>query len=108
MLRRFAALALALVATAAAAAAAAPPGVAPSKHIAKIMAHADGASAETAYKVGSIREEYEIVRALGLEVESQALVEAKKKPYDVLTVRDPRGGGTRALWFAIGSFYPEF
>jgi Domain of unknown function (DUF4919) len=107
MLRLLAAVALALVATAAPAAPAASPVAAPSKHIAKVMARGDGRSAETAYRVGSVREEYEIVRALGLQVESQALVQARKKPYDVLTVRE-RGGGTRALWFDIGSFFPEF
>jgi hypothetical protein len=39
-------------------------------------------------------------------MKSQALV-VRKKPYDVLTFRDPRDGSTRALWFDIGSFFPE-
>jgi hypothetical protein len=79
----------------------------PSKHIVKIMARGDGRSAETAYKVSSIRDEYEIARALGLEVTSQGLV-SLKRPYDVLTVRDPRDGSTREIWFDIGSFFPGF
>jgi hypothetical protein len=103
MLSLLFAFALALAQPAAAPAAAPPP---PSAHLAKIMSRGDGRSAETAYKVASVREEYEIVRALGLEMKSQALV-MRKKPYDVLTVRDPRDGSTRALWFDIGSFFPE-
>jgi hypothetical protein len=82
------------------------PPPAPSGHIAKIMAQGDGKSPETAYKVGSVREEYEIVRALGLTVRSQALV-GGKKPYDVLEVADARGNVLK-LWFDISAFYPEF
>jgi hypothetical protein len=104
MLRPFAALALTLLAWTPAAAAEGP---APSKHVAKIMARADGASPETAYRVSSIRDEYEIVRALGFQVKSQALV-VRKKPYDMLTVVDPKDGSTREIWFDIGKFYPEF
>lgn len=78
-----------------------------SGHLAKVMTKGDGRSAETAWKVGSVREEYEIVRALGLEMKSQALV-MRKKAYDVLTVRDPRDGSTRELWFDISGFFPEF
>jgi Domain of unknown function (DUF4919) len=94
--------ALALAATAAPAALAAPP----SKHIAKIMAGADGSSPETAYKVSSVRDEYEIVAALGLDVKSQALV-LRGKAYDVLEVTDAHGAARR-IWFDINSFYPEF
>ena len=79
---------------------------APSAHIAKIMAKGDGRSPETAYKVGSVREEYEIVRALGLAVKSQSLI-GGKKPYDMLEVVDARGNVLR-LWFDISAFYPEF
>jgi hypothetical protein len=77
---------------------------APSKQIAKIMARGDGASPETAYKVRSVRDEYEIVRSLGLEVRSQSLV-MRKKAYDVLEVADPRDGRVRPLWFDISRFY---
>jgi predicted RNA-binding protein associated with RNAse of E/G family len=78
----------------------------PTAHIARIMAHGDGRSPQTAYKVGSVREEYEIVRALGFTVKSQALV-GGKKPYDMLEVVDARGNVLR-LWFDISAFYPEF
>jgi predicted RNA-binding protein associated with RNAse of E/G family len=102
MLRLFAAVALALLP--APAIAEGPP---PSRHIARIMARADGGSPETAYRVSSVRDEYEIVRALGLEVKSQALV-FRKKPYDILTVVDPKDGSTRDLWFDIGKFFGKF
>ncbi|MEA3032139.1 MAG: hypothetical protein QOH86_155 [Sphingomonadales bacterium] len=99
------AAALALALSQAPALAAGPPP-APSAHIARIMAKGDGRSPETAWKVGSVREEYEIVRALGLTVKSQALV-GGKKPYDVLEVADA-GGKVVKLWFDISAFYPEF
>jgi hypothetical protein len=82
------------------------PPAAASAHIAKIMAKGDGRSPETAWKVGSVREEYEIVRALGFSVKSQALV-GGKKPYDVLEVADAQGNVLK-LWFDISAFYPEF
>ena len=97
-----------LVSLALALAAPAAPPAPPSDHIAKIMARADGASPETAYKVASVRDEYEIVAALGLTVKSQALVMRGKKAYDLLEVADPRDGSPRRLWFDINSFYPEF
>jgi hypothetical protein len=99
------ALALALAPASSAGPSAAPvPIAAPSKHIAKIMARADGASPETAYKVSSVRDEYEIVRSLGLEVRSQSLV-SRKKMYDVLEVANPKDGSLRRLWFDISRFY---
>jgi hypothetical protein len=82
------------------------PPPAPSAHIAKIMAKGDGRSPETAWKVGSVREEYDIVRALGLTVKSQSLI-GGKKPYDMLEVADARGNVLR-LWFDISAFYPDF
>jgi hypothetical protein len=82
------------------------PPPAPSAHIAKIMAKGDGRSPETAWKVGSVREEYEIVAALGLTVKSQSLI-GGKKPYDRLEVADAHGNLLR-LWFDISAFYPEF
>jgi hypothetical protein len=103
MIGILAALALALASGNSAAPSAAP-APAPSKHIAKIMARADGASPETAYRVSSVRDEYEIVRSLGLEVRSQSLVH-RKKMYDVLEVADPRDGSVRQLWFDISRFY---
>ena len=77
------------------------------KQVMKIISRADGKSPETAFKVGSVREEYEVLMALGLTPKSQALV-VKKKPYDLLTAIDPSTGSEREVWFDISSFYPEF
>jgi hypothetical protein len=78
-----------------------------SKHITKILSRGDGRSEQTAYKVRSVRDEYEILEALGLKPGKQSLV-IRKKPYDVLEATDPTTGATRELWFDISSFYPEF
>ncbi len=80
---------------------------APSGRIAKILARSDGRSAETAYKVRSVREEYQVLAALGLEPGRQSLV-VRKRPYDVIEATDARTGMKREVWFDIGSFYPEF
>ena len=82
------------------------PSASVSKHIAKILSRGDGTSDQSAYKVKSVREEYQILAALGLTAGKQSLV-IRKKPYDVIEASDPRTGATREVWFDIGSFYPE-
>lgn len=79
-----------------------------SKYIAKIISSGDGKAPDSAYKVGSVDEEYEIIKALGLTPKLQALVVKKKKSYDLLTAFDPATGIERDVWFDISSFYPEF
>lgn len=64
----------------------------------------DGATAETAYKVQSVREEYQIARALGVRTRSQALVEQDGKMFDVLSGTDA-DGKKRELWFDISAFF---
>jgi hypothetical protein len=77
-----------------------------SGRIAKVMKTGDGKSAETAYKVKSIGEEYQVVAALGYpRPEMQSLVFAKDKPYDVLTTTDPKTGEKVQIWFDISSFF---
>ncbi|MGF7149514.1 hypothetical protein FHS96_003165 [Sphingomonas zeicaulis] len=78
----------------------------PSKHIAKIMERGNGLSPETAYKVSSVRDEYQIMAQLGFEVSSQSLV-VQRKPYDVLEGKDA-DGQTRKIWFDISKFYGRF
>jgi hypothetical protein len=78
-----------------------------SGHIAKIISRGDGRAPESAYKVASVHEEYEVMKALGLTPTLQALV-IKKKPYDRLSSVDPTTGLNRDVWFDISSFYPEF
>ena len=73
--------------------------------IEKLIASTDGATKATAYKVKSVDEEYQILRALHLEPEQQDLVIGDDKhPYDVLTAV-AEDGAKRQLWFDIKSFY---
>jgi hypothetical protein len=92
-----------LLSLAAPAASDAPP--APSSHVQQLLQQTDGASAERAFKVKSVPEEYEIVHALGLESKMQALVSDHGRMYDLLTVTDPKTGRERQLWFDINSFF---
>jgi hypothetical protein len=78
---------------------------APSKHVQQLLQQTDGASAERAFKVNGVPEEYEIVRALGLKPGMQSLVSDHGRMYDVLTVTDPKTGRERRLWFDINSFF---
>ncbi len=87
----------------ASAAAAQTPSQPPTERIAKIMAAANGQSAETAYQVNSISDEYAILRARGLRSVSQSLV-MQDKPYDVIEAE--AADGTRLkLWFDISKFF---
>jgi hypothetical protein len=80
----------------------APP---PSKHVQQLLQQTDGATAERAFKVNGVREEYEIVRALGLKPGMQSLLSDHGRMYDLLTVTDPKTGQQRKLWFDINSFF---
>jgi hypothetical protein len=84
---------------------AAPPPAAHERRIAGMIAATRGASAETALHVRSIREEYEILGALGLCPEIQSLTEQGGHPCDMLNARDPQTGTARELWFDISSFF---
>lgn len=77
-----------------------------SKHIQKIMTKADGLTPKTAFKVSSVKDEYQIVVALGVTVQSQSLV-LQKRAYDMLTVVS-KSGETRELWFDISRFYSMY
>ena len=76
-----------------------------SKHIQKIISKRDGLSPSTAFKVSSVRDEYQIADALNLKVLSQTLV-FQKKPFDMFKAQNA-AGETREIWFDISSFYPE-
>ena len=84
---------------------AAPPPQADQRRIADLLASTQGATAETAFRVRSISEEYEILGALGLCPGMQALTQHGRRSYDVLTATDPRTGASRTLWFDITSFF---
>lgn len=81
------------------------PPAAHQRRIADLLASTTGAAAETAFHVRSIREEYEILGALGLCPQMQALIFRGDHPYDMLSTLDPRTGAARELWFDISSFY---
>lgn len=75
-----------------------------SKRLAKILARGDGRSANTAYKVTSVGQEYEILRVLGFVSHRQALV-MQDKTYDVLSAENPETGEKREFWFDISAFF---
>jgi hypothetical protein len=77
----------------------------PPRRIVKIIERANGASAETAFKVRNVGEEYQVIQALGLDMRSQALRFVGRRFYDVLTVDDLQTGEERELWFDISSFF---
>jgi len=73
------------------------------------MSKQDGLSFETALKVNSVAEEYDFVRLNCQDCTfiRQALVEHKKKPYDILTLEKPNGDEIN-YYFDINSFYGNF
>jgi len=82
------------------------PVVQPPGRIAKILKKSDGRSQATAYRVRSVREEYEILRVFGLEPGVQSLtIGSNNKPYDRIEAKNPKTGETVELWFDISSFY---
>ena len=66
----------------------------------------DGSSIEKAIIVKSIAEEYEYVRKVcpDCEMQMQMLIFDKKKPYDILEVKN-RNGETVKYCFDISKFY---
>lgn len=80
-------------------------GVPPSRRIARLISSTDGSSAAKAYRVRSVREEYQILDALGLCPGGQSLTMSDGHPYDVLETIDARTGEARVLWFDIRSFF---
>ena len=75
-----------------------------SSHIRGVLASGDGKTLETAYKVDSVRDEYQVAAALGLRIKSQTMI-GGKFPRDVADVEDA-DGNTRKIWFDVSSFYP--
>jgi len=74
--------------------------------IATLIAGTDGLTRQTAFKVKSVDEEYQVLAALGLKAEQQDLIMGDDgHPYDMLTAVDPRTGAKREVWFDIKSFF---
>ena len=70
----------------------------------------DGSSMEKAIKVGSVEQEYKIVREKcgDCKMKSQGLTfNDKDKPFDVLTFIKPTGEGVK-YYFNISKFYGNF
>ena len=69
----------------------------------------DGSSFEKAFKVKDIGEEYEISRKLcpACQLNGQALMSKKNKPYDVLSFTKPDGEKV-SYYFDISSFYGKW
>lgn len=78
--------------------------------LAKEFASGDGKTQASAYVVYAdsettgVDKEYQIIRFLGLVPQSQSLVTADK-PYDAMTVLDPKTGQTKVVWFDISRFF---
>ncbi len=59
--------------------------------IGSLLSSGDGRTLETAFRVITVREEYELLRALSLQGLGQQLVTEADRFYDVLRVRDVNG-----------------
>jgi hypothetical protein len=60
----------------------------------------DGKTPETAFTVITVREEYSLIRMLGLRRQNQALIANGGHQYDVLDVVD-KGGQSQTLYFQV-------
>ncbi len=69
----------------------------------------DGSSIEKAIKVGSVDQEYKIVRekCIDCKLKSQSLRFNNNKPFDVLTFIKPNGEEVN-YYFDISKFYGKF
>ncbi|MFO7790052.1 MAG: DUF4919 domain-containing protein [Bacteroidales bacterium] len=70
------------------------------KLIDSILESGDGKSAETAYIVINVTEEYRTLEYLDLEMEKQSLVKENGRHYDVMEVRDTLGN-KKSVYFNI-------
>jgi Domain of unknown function (DUF4919) len=70
-----------------------------------LMTSGDGKTAESAYRVLTIKEEYFIMNERGYEVHGQALLLENNKSYDVLYGKDKKTGKDVSIYFDISSFF---
>jgi hypothetical protein len=70
-----------------------------------LLTSGDGKTAETAYRVLTIREEYFVMKQLGYRVTMQALVTTTDKAYDVLSGHDDKTNKDVSVYFDISSFF---
>lgn len=72
--------------------------------LASILSTGNGETAETAFEVINIIEEYAVLEHFKLEKVSQSLVVGKNKTYDLLTVKT-EDGIEKSIFFDISLFY---
>lgn len=70
-----------------------------------MIASANGTGPDDAYVVDSVAQEYEVLRLLGLQSQSQSLHVIDGRPFDVLTATDPETKEARQVWFDISRFF---
>lgn len=70
-----------------------------------LLSTGDGKTAETAYCVQGISEEYRIMRHLGYKVSSQAFIMGTGSNYDVLLGKDEKTKKEVGLYFDISGFF---
>ena len=70
-----------------------------------LLSTGDGKSMKTAYRVMSVSEEYLIMRELGYELHSQALLSGTDGAYDELMGVDKKTGKKVDIYFNISSFF---
>lgn len=69
--------------------------------------HGDGAGFDTAWTVYAVKEEYQFLFAIGLEVRGQRLVPHADRAFDVLAVEDPKTGRSGEAYFDVTELYAE-
>ncbi len=67
----------------------------------------DGASFDTAWTVYAVKEEYQFLFAIGLEVRGQRLVPRGDRAFDVLAVEDPKTGRAGEAYFDVTELFAE-
>ncbi|GAA0275598.1 hypothetical protein GCM10009127_15280 [Alteraurantiacibacter aestuarii] len=70
-----------------------------------VLASAGGTGPDDAYVVSSVAQEYEILRLLGLQSQSQEVHRIDGRTFDVLRVIDPQTQEARDVWFDISRFF---
>lgn len=67
----------------------------------------NGAGFDTAWTAYAVKEEYQFLFAIGLEVHGQRLVPHGDRHYDVLAVEDPKTGRGGEAYFDVTELYAE-
>jgi hypothetical protein len=67
----------------------------------------NGAGFDSAWTVYAVKEEYQFLFAIGLEVRGQRLVPHGERHYDVLAVEDPKTGRGGDAYFDVTELYAE-